>query len=83
MSLLVILGHDGIVPTRYVVAFLGFVGFLFNYMLRVNINFTIVSMVNFESNETSDDALDECGFFEEDQSSSNSTTKDVSSLLEK
>ena len=56
MSLLVILGHDGIVPTRYVVAFLGFVGFLFNYMLRVNINFTIVSMVNFESN---DDALDE------------------------
>lgn len=39
---------------RWIVAFLAFVGFIFNYMLRVNINLTIVSMVNFtiEENDT-------------------------------
>ena len=36
-----------IFPIRWAVAILAFVGFIFNYMLRVNINITIVSMVNF------------------------------------
>ena len=36
-----------IFPVRWAVAILAFVGFIFNYMLRVNINITIVSMVNF------------------------------------
>ena len=41
---------------RWTVAFLAFIGFIFNYMLRVNINLTIVSMVNFT--EVKDEGLD-------------------------
>merc|ERR1711988_1692952 len=33
-------------PVRYVFAFLAFIGFVFNYTLRININLVITSMVN-------------------------------------
>ena len=33
-------------PIRYVFTFLAFIGFVFNYTLRVNINLVITSMVN-------------------------------------
>ena len=33
-------------PIRYIFAFLAFIGFVFNYTLRVNINLVITSMVN-------------------------------------
>jgi MFS family permease len=49
------------------VAFLAFVGFIFNYMLRVNINLTIVSMVNYTSSE--DDVITECNFRQNDSNS--------------
>ncbi len=46
---------------RWVVAFLAFVGFIFNYMLRVNINLTIVSMVNYTQQNDDADVVNECG----------------------
>ena len=51
-------------PVRWGVAFLAFIGFIFNYMLRVNINVTIVAMVNFTAFENDDNGTDdnECGF---------------------
>ena len=52
-----------IVPVRWTVAFLAFIGFIFNYMLRVNINLTIVSMVNF-TEVTDDVQTDECNITE-------------------
>ena len=54
-------------PVRWTVALLAFVGFIFNYMLRVNINLTIVSMVNFtQPNDTSAD-VNECNVTSEDE----------------
>ena len=44
---------------RWIVAVLAFFGFIFNYMLRVNINLTIVSMVNFTQDENDTD-INEC-----------------------
>ena len=35
------------IPVRYVFTGLAFVGFVFNYTLRVNINLVITSMVNY------------------------------------
>merc|ERR1719186_2058043 len=34
------------IPVRYVFTVLAFVGFVFNYTLRININMVITSMVN-------------------------------------
>ena len=53
-------------PVRWGVAFLAFIGFIFNYMLRVNINVTIVAMVNFTAfeNNNDDNEDNECGFDE-------------------
>ena len=34
------------VPVRYIFTILAFVGFVFNYTLRININMVITSMVN-------------------------------------
>ena len=34
------------IPIRYVFTLLAFVGFVFNYTLRININLVITSMVN-------------------------------------
>ena len=34
------------IPVRYVFTLLAFVGFVFNYTLRININLVITSMVN-------------------------------------
>ena len=42
------------------VAVLAFFGFVFNYMLRVNINLTIVSMVNYTQDENDTDNINEC-----------------------
>lgn len=50
-----------LVPVRWNVAILAFFGFIFNYMLRVNINLTIVSMVNFTQNSNEEDS-NECGY---------------------
>lgn len=41
----------GFVQQRYVLVFLGFIGFIFNYCLRVNINLIITSMVKENSIE--------------------------------
>ena len=41
-------------------AVLAFFGFIFNYMLRVNINLTIVSMVNYTQDENDTDNINEC-----------------------
>jgi hypothetical protein len=60
-----------------VIALLGFLGFTFNYMLRVNINFTIVSMVNYDTNSSNNDSLDGCGFIDDDESDTGSTRNDV------
>ncbi len=49
-------------PVRWIVAFLAFVGFIFNYMLRVNINLTIVAMVNFTETENETASIQECNF---------------------
>ena len=56
-------------PVRWGVAFLAFIGFIFNYMLRVNINVTIVAMVNFTAFENDDNGTDdnECGFDNDDE----------------
>ena len=48
------------VPVRWTVAFLAFIGFIFNYMLRVNINLTIVSMVNFTEVKNEGVETEEC-----------------------
>lgn len=34
------------IPVRYIFTFLAFIGFVFNYTLRVNINLVITSMIN-------------------------------------
>lgn len=47
-------------------AFLAFVGFIFNYMLRVNINLTIVSMVNYTEVEDDSSETNECNVTEPD-----------------
>ena len=64
------------IPIRYVVSFLGFLSFMFNYMLRVNINFTIVSMVNFDKNSSSENS-DECGFFGQENNTDSTTENEV------
>jgi len=56
--------YEGLFPVRYLVAFFGFMGFAFNYMLRVNFNFTIVSMVNFYANSSTANETSDCGFIE-------------------
>lgn len=62
----------GLCPVRWILAFLAFVGFIFNYMLRVNINFTIVSMVNFTV-QSKENVSNECNFTisDEDQVNAN------------
>ena len=45
-------------------AFLAFIGFIFNYMLRVNINLTIVSMVNFTEVKDEGSDINECNVTE-------------------
>ena len=35
------------IPCRYIMTIMSFLGFVFNYMLRININITIVAMVNY------------------------------------
>ena len=45
---------------RWAVAVLAFFGFIFNYMLRVNINLTIVSMVNYTKDDNDTDDINEC-----------------------
>ena len=49
-----------VLPVRWMVAVLAFFGFVFNYMLRVNINLTIVSMVNYTQDENDTDNINEC-----------------------
>ena len=49
-----------LLPVRWIVAVLAFFGFIFNYMLRVNINLTIVSMVNYTQDENDTDNINEC-----------------------
>jgi len=47
------------IPYRYVLTVLGFIGFVFNYMLRVNINLIITSMVrDKDSTENQSDLFD-------------------------
>ncbi|CAL4098932.1 unnamed protein product, partial [Meganyctiphanes norvegica] len=57
--------EQGYIPARYAVSFLAFLGMVFNYMLRVNINFAIVAMVKPSANESDSGggtALEVCGF---------------------
>ncbi|CAL4088151.1 unnamed protein product, partial [Meganyctiphanes norvegica] len=62
---------QGYFPKRYVVVILLHLGFLFNYMLRVSINFSIVTMVKGTNttNETIID-IDVCDFEDLDDSDS-------------
>ncbi|XP_068204283.1 putative inorganic phosphate cotransporter [Palaemon carinicauda] len=55
------LREQGFVPIRYLVALLSFFGMVFNYMLRVNINLTIVAMVK-PSNSSNSSIEDVCHF---------------------
>ena len=51
-----------LVPVRYIVVIMIFFGMLFNYMIRVNINLTIVAMVNHTAlPHTNITRSDECG----------------------
>ncbi|CAG7836381.1 unnamed protein product [Allacma fusca] len=52
------------IPARYIMAIMSFFGFVFNYMLRININITIVAMVNYSAIERANDSGRgaECGF---------------------
>ncbi|KAK3877665.1 hypothetical protein Pcinc_017627 [Petrolisthes cinctipes] len=60
---------QGYLPKRYVVAFMSFLGFVVNYMLRVNINLTIVAMVKTSNSSNSSDSVQEvCGFDDETSS---------------
>lgn len=61
--------YEGFIPVRYLIAFFGFLGFTFNYMLRVNFNFTIVSMVNFYPDNSTSNSSSECGFQENNENS--------------
>ena len=63
-------------PVRWGVAFLAFIGFIFNYMLRVNINVTIVAMVNFTAfeNDEKNITVDECKF-DDDELNPDETSK--------
>ena len=64
-------------PVRWGVAFLAFIGFIFNYMLRVNINVTIVAMVNFTAfeNDEKNITVDECKFDDNDELNPDETSK--------
>ena len=64
-------------PVRWGVAFLAFIGFIFNYMLRVNINVTIVAMVNFTAfeNDEKNITVDECKFDDDDELNPDETSK--------
>ena len=64
-------------PVRWGVAFLAFIGFIFNYMLRVNINVTIVAMVNFTAfeNDEKNITADECKFDDDDELNPDETSK--------
>ncbi|CAL4241455.1 unnamed protein product, partial [Meganyctiphanes norvegica] len=61
----------GYIPARYVVCGLTFLGLMFNFMLRVNINFSIMAMVkNKEQTNHTNATLgnaDVCGFGQLDQ----------------
>ncbi|CAL4065038.1 unnamed protein product [Meganyctiphanes norvegica] len=56
--------EQGYLPGRYVIASMAFLGMIFNYMLRVNINFVIIAMVKAknETNETIGEIDDVCGY---------------------
>ena len=64
-------------PVRWGVAFLAFIGFIFNYMLRVNINVTIVAMVNFTAfeNDEKNITVDECKFDDDYELNPDETSK--------
>nr|XP_027225758.1 putative inorganic phosphate cotransporter [Penaeus vannamei] len=53
---------QGYIPKRYIVALMAFLGMVFNYMLRVNINLTIVAMVKAANTTNKSEAEDVCGF---------------------
>ena len=50
-------------PVRYVFCFLAFIGFVFNYTLRVNINLVITSMVNYTAINDTDHGSQKDGPF--------------------
>lgn len=51
-----------IIPVRYIVVFMIFLGMMFNYILRVNINITLVAMVNYTAlPEDNDTKSGQCG----------------------
>ena len=53
-------------PTRYAVATVAFVNFLYVYMLRLNVNIVIVAMVNYTAiPHTNVTTAEECGLAEE------------------
>lgn len=54
--------EQGYIPKRYIVALMAFLGMVFNYMLRVNINLTIVAMVKAANTTNKSEAEDVCGF---------------------
>lgn len=57
------LKEQGYLPRRYVVAIMAFLGMVCNYMLRVNINLTIVSMVKgSNSSQDSNSAMEVCNY---------------------
>ena len=53
------------IPTRYAVASVAFVNFIYVYMLRLNVNIVIVSMVNYTAiPRTNITVAEECGYAE-------------------
>lgn len=53
-------------PTRYAVATVAFLNFLYVYMLRLNVNIVIVAMVNYTAiPHTNITTAEECGLPEE------------------
>jgi hypothetical protein len=46
-------------------------------MLRVNLNFTIVSMVNFVADNSSGNSSDDCGFIDNSDTNTNATLNEV------
>ncbi|KAG7171475.1 inorganic phosphate cotransporter-like 7 [Homarus americanus] len=57
------LKEQGYLPSRYLVALMAFLGMVFNYMLRVNINLTIVAMV---TNDNSTSPVQDVCHFKDD-----------------
>ena len=51
------------IPVRYIFTLLAFIGFVFNYTLRVNINLVVTFMVNYTAINDTDHASQEDGPF--------------------